>query len=61
MEGLFGEEEEVIREDPEGRWSIGGSPMHNFLCIGGSPVHDFFVSDADMGASSQQAVGVVSD
>jgi hypothetical protein len=55
MEECFGvEEEEVMRE--EGGWGIRGSLMGD----------DFFdvvsvVSDAEMGSSSQQAVGVVSD
>ena len=53
MEEVFGaDEEEIIREDP-GRWGIGGSPKHDLFVSA--------VSDADMGASSQQAVGVVSD
>ena len=55
MDEAFGaEEEEVIRD--EGRWGIGESPI-------GAGFFDFVsvVSDADMGSSSQQAVGVVTD
>ncbi len=50
MEHVFGAEEEAImREDADGGWSIGGSPVHDIFVSA--------VSDADRRASSQQAVG----